>query len=70
MGMEAIGNFNKENTEKPKWHYTYVNNELSGHPVVFECDAESISEADSLYEEKLGIKPEKSNHIGCSIVKL
>jgi hypothetical protein len=68
--MEHMEGTNQpENTEKPTWHYTYSNNELPGHPVVFECDAESIIEADNLFEQKLGITPERNNHIGCSIVK-
>ena len=67
--MEGAGEFNIENIEKPSWHFTYVNNELSGHPVIFECDAETISEADEMYEQILGLKPEKQNHIGCSIIK-
>lgn len=65
--MRSPEGFN-ENIEKPKWHYIYSNNEIAGHPVVFECDAEDISEADSKYEEKIGKKPDKE-YIGCSVVK-
>jgi len=38
--------------------------------VVFECITEDISEADKMYEEKFGIKPEKQANIACSIKKL
>jgi hypothetical protein len=69
--MEGIENLNNiENIEKPMWHYTYSNNELSGHPVVFECEADDIVEADDLYEKKLGIRPDRGSHIGCSIIKI
>lgn len=58
-----------DNIEKPKWHYVYSNNEISGRPVVFQCDAEDISEADRKFEEKIGKAPDKLNHIGCSAIK-
>ena len=61
---------NFENAEKPKWHYIYSNNEMAGHPVVFECDALDILEADKLFEEKIGKTPDKQNHISCSILKI
>jgi hypothetical protein len=62
--------FVKENTERLKFHYVYCNNEISGRPIVFECDAFDILEADDLYEKALGVKPERQNHIGCSVIKL
>ena len=37
--------------------------------IIFECLAENINEADKLYEEKTGIKPEKQSHIACEIKK-
>lgn len=69
MGMENVGNSGFENIERPAWHYFYFNNEISGHPVIFECDASDALEADRLYEEKIGRKPEKGGHIGCSAIK-
>jgi len=67
--MGSMEAFTNESIEKPKWHYIYSNNELAGHPVIFECDADDISQADALYEAKIGRTPNKQNHIGCSIVK-
>jgi hypothetical protein len=58
-----------EGMEKPEWHFTYSNNDLPEHPVVFECDADDILKADDMFELELGIKPEKTNHIGCSVIK-
>lgn len=58
-----------ESIEKPKWHYTYNNTDISGHPIIFECDANDILEADKKYEEKVGRAPDKQNHISCSIIK-
>jgi hypothetical protein len=68
-GTEGL-NSSVESIERPMWHYIYSNNELPGHPVIFECDAFDIIKADDLYEERLGIRPERENHIGCSIVKI
>ncbi len=61
---------NLESMEQPKWHYTYTNNEMSGHPVVFECDAFDILEADKLFEERIGKVPDKENHISCGVIKI
>jgi hypothetical protein len=66
--MVSPEGFSIENIEKPKWHYVYSNNEIPGHPVVFECDAENPAKADGLYEEKIGKKPDKE-YIACSVVK-
>jgi hypothetical protein len=68
--MSSPEGLNFESIERPRWHYTYTNNEMSGHPVVFECDAFDILEADSLFEERIGKAPDKENHISCSIVKI
>jgi hypothetical protein len=69
MGMENMPNISLENIEKPTWHFTYYNNEISGHPVVFECDADDIAKADDLYELKIGKRPDKGNYIGYSAIK-
>ena len=58
-----------ENLEKPIFHFVYVDNSKLERPVVFECDADNITVADELYEEKIGEKPERQNHIGCSLVR-
>jgi hypothetical protein len=70
--MEGINNpsFDEAGIEKFKYHFFYANKEIPGHPVIFDCKANTISEADALYEKKIGKVPEKQNHIGCSIVKL
>lgn len=59
-----------ENTEMPRWRYTYTNNEMEGHPVVFECEASDVVEADALFEAKIGKAPDKENHISCSAIKI
>jgi hypothetical protein len=66
--MRSPEGFSQENIEKPKWHYTYSNNGIDGHPVVFECDAENVTDADEKYEQKIGVKPQKE-YISCSAVK-
>ena len=68
--MSSPEGLNFENIEKPKWQYIYSNNEMSGHPVVFECEAFDILEADRLFEERIGKAPDKENHISCSMVKI
>lgn len=35
--------------------------------IVFECEAELITEADKLYQEKFGKDPTKNKNIGCVI---
>lgn len=49
---------------KAKYIYKDNSNGWKNAPIVFECDAKSVSEADALYEQKFGIKPEKQKHIG------
>jgi hypothetical protein len=39
--------------------------DLSG-PIVFKCEANTISEADELFKATVGKDPVKMNHIGCS----
>jgi len=68
--MSSPEGLNFESMETPKWHYFYSNNEMSGHPVVFECEAFDILEADKLFEERIGKAPDKENHISCSMVKI
>ena len=34
-----------ENLEKPKYHYTYTDSNVLGHPNIFECDADDDIEA-------------------------
>jgi hypothetical protein len=58
-----------ENAEKLLWRYTYVDHSKDNHPVIFECVTHDISDADLQYEQRFGVKPERQNHIGCSIVK-
>jgi len=36
-------------------------------PVIFECEAENILEADALYEKATGQKASKQGHVGCEI---
>lgn len=53
----------------PTNHYTYVDYGAPDHPVIFECDAMDILEADEKFKEKLKKIPERENNIGCSVVK-
>lgn len=70
-GLENINiNLGSENTESVKWHFFYFNEEISDHPVIFDCLAESRAAADLLYEEKMGKKLAESDHIGCTSVKI
>ena len=48
--------------------FIYVDN--SNYPnkvVVFECEAEKLTEADKLYEKATSKNPIKQSHIGCMI---
>lgn len=66
--MRSPEGFSQENIEKYKFHFSYANNEMPGHPVIFECDADNIFAADILFEQTIGKKPEKDSYIACSIV--
>jgi hypothetical protein len=68
--MEGIDNLNIESLERPTFHFSYYNRDLEGRPVIFECDAPDVVTADNLYEQELHIRPEKGDHIGCSVVKI
>ncbi len=68
-GLESINNLGPENTERPRYHFFYFNKDISDHPVIFDCPAGSRSEADLLYEEKMG-KSSKGDHISCSTVRI
>jgi hypothetical protein len=69
-GMERMDNLNIEKGEKRMFHFFYYNRDLEGRPVIFECDAPDAVTADNLYEQELHIRPEKGDHIGCSVVKI
>ena len=48
--------------------FIYVDN--SNYPnkvVVFECEAEKLTEADVLYEQATSKNPIKQSHIGCMV---
>ena len=62
--------FDEENIEEQKWHFFYFNNEISDHPIILECIARSQAEADSIYTEKIGKRPSKDDHIGCTTIKI
>lgn len=50
--------------------FKYVDN--SKYPdtqVIFETKANSISEADVVFEKTTGINPSKANHIGCQVYR-
>lgn len=54
--------------------YTYKDNNKGAYqagswvaPVVFECEAENISDADQQYEAALGKNPAKTPNIACLI---
>lgn len=36
-------------------------------PTIFQCEAESILEADKLFEEAVGKDPSKMKHVGCCV---
>jgi hypothetical protein len=69
MGMKSFEGLNTESVEVPKHQYVYVNTELPGRPVVFRCNADSQERADELFEAQMGKRPDKENHIGCSVVE-
>lgn len=50
-------------------YYSYRDNSKPERPVIFECRAGSITEADLMYEKETGIDPRKQNHVGCVISK-
>lgn len=66
-GFETI-NQDTENIENIKYHYVYTNVDIPGRPVIFDCDASDLAEANDLYEKKLGIKPALNESIGLSII--
>jgi len=47
--------------------YTYHDNIENDGPIMFQCEANSIGEADKLFYEQFGFKPEKNAYIGCSL---
>jgi len=49
--------------------YTYRDNSAGGK-IIFECTAESILEADKMYEAATGKDAEKQNYVGCSVEKI
>ncbi len=51
---------------KAKYTYKDNSNGWKNALVIFECYAESISEADAQYEDATGNKAEKQKHIGVS----
>lgn len=66
--QEAIKRFIYRDNSKREWVYP---KEGENHgswvsPIIFECEAGSIDEADTLFEEKLGLDVRKSPDIGCS----
>ncbi len=69
-GIPQIDSISPENTEAlKKSRFYYANNDLPGRPIIFECCADTITEADAMFERKFNIKVEDSYHIGCSVVK-
>ena len=48
-------------------HYKYTDHK-NGNNIVFECDAESILDADKLYQEKIGKHPQKQAYVGCEVI--
>lgn len=53
--------------EKKKLNTYIYRDNSSGGRVVFECTATDILAADAQYHEATGQRPEKQNHIGCSV---
>lgn len=52
--------------DSSKSEYVNIGGELiSDVPIVFECTANSIEEADEKYKEKFGIDPSKQSNIEC-----
>ena len=40
MSSQEGLNFNDAGIEKLKYHYTFSDNKVLGHPVIFECEAD------------------------------
>ena len=61
--------------EPTKRHYLFTNNDLPGHPTIFECYVEvgtknseqMDAEAEAAYRDKIGVE-RNSGYIGISIV--
>jgi len=49
--------------------FIYKDNSQPNKPIVFEVEAETITEADKLYQQVTGQNVVKQSHIGCSIIK-
>ncbi len=50
--------------------YIYRDHSKGGDEIIFECEAQNITEADQLYEAKIGKNPEKQKEVGCEVVPL
>jgi len=69
MEMENPFLNNQENNERLKFHYSFTNNDVSGHPVIFECEADNPEQAFDLFEERFGKQPNNEDHIGWSSIE-
>lgn len=47
--------------------YVYFDNQKWPASVLFECEAETISDADDLMIAKTGVNPQKNKYIGCQV---
>ena len=64
--MNLYGADNSQRNEDLKNLYVYTDNSIKR--ITYQCFASSIMEADKLVCEALGIRIDKSAHIGCQIV--
>lgn len=53
--------------EKPRKRFTYHDNSLPDHPVIFETFAEGILQADGKFMKETGIDPMQQSNIGCVV---
>ena len=59
--------FYYKDNSKAKWE---MKDSFTGHwvsPIIFQCEASDILEADKKFEEAMGTSPAKMRGIGCSL---
>ncbi len=50
--------------------FIYRDNSTNEHRIIFECETESILDADELYKKATGKDPAKQAYVGCSIERV
>lgn len=65
--LDNLNPFDEGIEKEPRRHYLFTNNDISDHPVIFDCYAETDEEAEAEYKQKMG-KDRDGGYIGISVV--